>query len=232
MSDERSPNHHNGTRNGAARIVAPRNGATANGAAAAVAPPTSALLLPADRAGRLQTLTHELLLTLGEDTSREGLRATPGRVQRSLEFLTQGYGQDPREVVGDALFPDSGEELVLVRDVELYSLCEHHLLPFFGRVQIGYRPNGKVIGLSKLPRLVDVFARRLQIQERLSRQIAEAVLEVTGAHGVGVVIEASHLCVMMRGVEQRASTTVTSALLGSINEDPRERDEFLAWVRR
>jgi GTP cyclohydrolase I len=145
--------------------------------------------------------------------------------------LTQGYQQDPRDVVGDALFDVEYDEMVLVRDVEVYSLCEHHLLPFFGRVQVGYVPRGKIVGLSKIPRLVDVFARRLQVQERLTREIAQAIQDVLDPTGVGVVIEASHLCMMMRGVEKQQSTTRTSCLLGQLREDARTRAEFLDATR-
>jgi GTP cyclohydrolase I len=180
----------------------------------------------------LEAATHDLLLGVGEDPTRDGLVDTPRRVRKSMELLTQGYRLDPRDVVGDALFEVEYDELVLVRDIELYSLCEHHLLPFFGKAHIGYLPRGKVVGLSKLPRLVDVFARRLQVQERMTRQIAECIQELLDPAGVGVIIEASHLCMMMRGVEKQQSTTRTSTLLGAFRDDDRARAEFLALVGR
>jgi GTP cyclohydrolase I len=176
----------------------------------------------------LETSARDILIGVGEDPSRDGLRDTPARVRKSLELLTEGYRLDPREVLGDALYEVEYDDLVLVRDVELYSLCEHHLLPFFGKAHIGYLPRGRVVGLSKLPRLVDVFARRLQIQERLTCQIAECIQELVEPAGVGVVIEASHLCMMMRGVEKQQSTTRTSMLLGRLRDDERARAEFLA----
>ena len=185
-----------------------------------------------DRHAALQGLTRLTLAALGEDVERDGLIDTPRRVQESLEFLTNGYNVDPAVVVGDALFEESYDEMVLVRDIELYSLCEHHMLPFFGKVHIGYLPRGKVVGLSKLPRLVDVYARRLQVQERLTRQIAESIQELLEPAGVGVVIEASHLCMMMRGVQKQNSSTVTSCLLGDFRYDLRTRSEFLELVNR
>jgi GTP cyclohydrolase IA len=169
---------------------------------------------------------------LGEDPEREGLVKTPDRVAAAMEWLTQGYRQTAAEVVGDALFTESHENMVVVRDIELYSLCEHHLLPFFGKAHIAYIPDGKVVGLSKLPRIVDVFARRLQVQERLTDEIAQAISDVLKPRGVGVVIEASHLCMMMRGVEKQGSQTITSAVRGSFRTDPRTRDEFMRLVRR
>jgi GTP cyclohydrolase I len=179
---------------------------------------------------RLEAAARDLLIGVGEDPERDGLLDTPARVRKSLEQLTAGYRLDPAEVVGNALFEVEYDELVLVRDIELYSLCEHHLLPFFGKAHIGYLPRGRVIGLSKLPRLVEIFARRLQVQERLTRQIAECVQEILDPVGVGVVIEASHLCMMMRGVETQQSTTRTSTLLGQVRDDDRARAEFLALV--
>ena len=176
----------------------------------------------------LESAARNLLVGVGEDPSRDGLIDTPVRVRKSLELLTEGYRLDPREVVGDALFEVEYDELVLLRDIEVYSLCEHHLLPFFGKAHVGYLPRGRVVGLSKIPRLVDIFARRLQVQERLTRQIAECVQEILDPAGVGVVIEASHLCMMMRGVEKQGSTTRTSMLLGRLREDDRSRTEFLA----
>ena len=176
----------------------------------------------------LESATRDLLVGVGEDPTRDGLIDTPTRVRKSLEALTEGYRLDPREVVGEAMFEVEYDELVLVRDIEVYSLCEHHLLPFFGKAHVGYLPRGRVVGLSKIPRLVDVFARRLQVQERLTRQIAECIQEILDPAGVGVVIEASHFCMMMRGVEKQHSTTRTSTLLGQLREDDRARAEFLA----
>ena len=180
----------------------------------------------------LETLARRMLATLGEDPEREGLVDTPKRVAESLVYLTEGYGADPRQVVGSALYEHEGDDLVTVRDIPFYSLCEHHLLPFFGRCHVGYLPAGKVIGLSKLPRLVDVFAHRLQLQERLTRQIAEAIDRGLLPHGVAVVMEARHLCVEMRGVEKADSDTVTSCLLGGFREDAALRAEFMDLTRR
>jgi GTP cyclohydrolase I len=171
-----------------------------------------------------------LLELLGEDPARAGLVRTPHRVAEALRWLTRGYRQDVAEVVGGALFEEAHESMVLVRDIELYSLCEHHLLPFFGKAHIAYVPDGRIVGLSKLPRIVDVFARRLQVQERLTDQIADAIEEVLRPRGVGVVIEASHLCMMMRGVEKQNSRTVTSAMRGVFRDCPMTRDEFLRLV--
>jgi GTP cyclohydrolase IA len=179
-----------------------------------------------------EELIRELLGQLGEDPDREGLRDTPQRVRKSLDFLTNGYAQDPRTVLGTAIFEENYNQMVLVKDIELYSLCEHHLLPFFGKAHVAYIPNGRIVGLSKLPRLVDVFSRRLQVQERLTTQIAETLWELLQPRGVGVVIEASHLCMMMRGVQKQNSQTVTSCLLGSFSEDQQTRAEFLNLVRR
>ena len=164
---------------------------------------------------------------LGEDPDREGLARTPGRVARSLAWLTRGYQQDAQSAVGEGVFEERHDNMVMVRDIELYSLCEHHLLPFFGKAHIAYIPAGRILGLSKLPRIVDVFARRLQVQERLTAQIAQAVDDVLKPRGVGVVVEAVHLCMMMRGVEKQNSKTITSALLGSFRDDAKTRDEFL-----
>jgi GTP cyclohydrolase I len=176
--------------------------------------------IPEPESDDLQEIARALLVALGEDPAREGLIDTPRRVAESLSFLTDGYGVDPRAVVGDALFEHRGDDAVVVRDIPFYSLCEHHLLPFFGRVHIGYLPAGRVIGLSKLSRLVDLYARRLQLQERFTRQIAEAIDEVAAPRGVGVIVEARHLCVEMRGVARTDSDTVTSCLLGSMRDDP------------
>lgn len=170
---------------------------------------------------------HRILLALGEDPTRQGLLKTPERVDIALRWLTRGYQMSVAEEVGDAVFDEPHENMILVRDIELYSLCEHHLLPFFGRAHVAYLPNGRILGLSKVPRIVEVFARRLQVQERLTDQIADAVMEVLAPQGVGVVIEAVHLCMMMRGVEKQNSRTVTSALRGAFRRDGKTRDEFL-----
>lgn len=175
----------------------------------------------------LSQLVRRQLELLGEDPERQGLLKTPDRVALSLAWLTRGYEQDVRKVIGDALFDESHENMVMVRDIELYSLCEHHMLPFYGRAHIAYIPNGRIVGLSKLPRIVDVFAQRLQVQERLTDQIAEAICEILEPRGVGVVIEAYHLCMMMRGVQKQNSKTITSALRGVFRDDPKTRDEFL-----
>jgi GTP cyclohydrolase I len=172
-------------------------------------------------------LVRDQLRLLGEDPAREGLQRTPRRVARSMAWLTRGYRQDAYSAVGEGVFAEEHDHMVMVRDIELYSLCEHHLLPFFGKAHIAYIPAGRILGLSKLPRLVEVFARRLQVQERLTAQIADAVQEVLNPRGVGVVIEAMHLCMMMRGVEKQNSKTITSALLGSFRDDAKTRDEFL-----
>jgi GTP cyclohydrolase I len=172
-------------------------------------------------------LVRRQLELLGEDPTRPGLVRTPHRVARSMAWLTRGYEVDLKEAVGQGIFDDEHDNMIMVRDVELYSLCEHHLLPFFGKAHIAYIPNGRILGLSKLPRIVDMFARRLQVQERLTGEIAEAVQESVNPFGVGVVIEASHLCMMMRGVEKQNSMTITSALLGTFRDDAKTRDEFL-----
>jgi GTP cyclohydrolase I len=173
----------------------------------------------------------ELLEAIGEDPQREGLLRTPTRAARAFEFLTNGYRQSIDEVVNGAIFESEASEIVLVKDIELYSMCEHHLLPFIGRAHVAYIPNGKVIGLSKVARLVDVFARRLQIQENLTIQIADALMKTLHPAGVGVVVEAKHLCMMMRGVEKQNSSMKTSCLLGSFKDDARTRSEFLALLR-
>jgi GTP cyclohydrolase I len=171
-----------------------------------------------------------MLTQLGEDPARDGLQATPERVARSLAFLTHGYGVDPREVVGNAVFDAEYDEMVVVRDLEVYSLCEHHLLPFFGRCHIAYLPRDKIVGLSKLGRLADLYARRLQVQERLTTEIANAINDILDPKGVGVVIEAQHLCMMMRGVEKQNSRAVTSCMLGRFKTDARTRSEFLTLI--
>jgi GTP cyclohydrolase IA len=177
-----------------------------------------------------QTLIHEILEQLGEDPTREGLRQTPARVEASLKWLTRGYGMDVNQVVGDAVFEEKHESMICVRDIEIYSMCEHHMLPFFGKAHVAYIPDGRIVGLSKIPRVVEVFARRLQVQERLTDQVAEAICQVLKPLGVGVVIEAYHLCMMMRGVEKQNSKTVTSSLRGAFRDDGKTRDEFLRLV--
>jgi len=179
----------------------------------------------------LEGLVTQLLRELGEDPAREGLLKTPSRVARSWRFLTSGYEKDVDKVLNGALYAVACDEMVIVKNIELFSLCEHHLLPFFGNCHVAYIPRGKVIGLSKIPRLVDVFARRLQVQERLTTQIAETIMEKINPLGVGVVIEAKHLCMIMRGVEKQNSVAVTSALLGSFRKDVQTRNEFLSLVR-
>jgi GTP cyclohydrolase I len=179
----------------------------------------------------LPRLVQKLLGQLGEDPAREGLVDTPERVARSLRALTDGYNQDARDAVGDALFDQDYDEMVVVRDIPFYSLCEHHLLPFFGVAHVAYAPQGRVVGLSKVPRLVDVYAHRLQLQERMTRQIAEGLEEVTQPGGVAVVVEARHLCMEMRGVEKSGGQTVTSCMLGCFRDDARTRAEFLQLIR-
>jgi GTP cyclohydrolase I len=182
-------------------------------------------------AASTQELLRELLLRLGEDPDRDGLQRTPERMQKALEYLTKGYQQDAAAVLQGALFEVNYDEMVIVKDIEMFSLCEHHLLPFFGKVHVAYIPNGKVLGLSKIPRLVDIFARRLQVQERLTVQIAETIQEAIQPQGVGVVVEARHLCVMMRGVEKQHSSAVTSHMLGSFRNAEKTREEFLSLIR-
>ncbi len=180
----------------------------------------------------LEKLVRRQLELIGEDPARDGLLDTPERVARSLSWLTRGYDMNVADVVGDAVFEEAHESMVMVRDIELYSMCEHHMLPFFGRAHIAYIPDGRIVGLSKLPRLVEVFARRLQVQERLTEQIADAIESVLRPRGVGVVIEAVHLCMMMRGVEKQNSETITSALRGEFRECQMTRDEFLGLAHR
>ncbi len=181
----------------------------------------------ADAMRAFEATVRAQLELVGEDPNREGLLKTPNRVAKSLSWLTRGYEQNAKDVIGDALFDEAHENMVMVRDIEMYSMCEHHMLPFFGRVHVAYIPNGKIVGLSKLPRVVDVFARRLQVQERLGEQIANALEEVLQPRGVGVVIEAIHLCMMMRGVEKQSSRTITSSLRGLFRDDAKTRSEFL-----
>ncbi|HEX3740122.1 MAG TPA: GTP cyclohydrolase I FolE [Terriglobales bacterium] len=179
-----------------------------------------------------EELVREMLVRLGEDPQREGLLRTPERVQKAMEFLTRGYSEDPETLLKNALFTVNYDEMVIVKDVEMFSLCEHHMLPFFGKVHVAYIPNGKVIGLSKIPRLIEIFSRRLQIQERLTTQIAEIIQKVIQPQGVGVVIEARHLCMMMRGVEKQHSAAVTSSMLGCFREEQETRTEFLSLIRQ
>ncbi len=181
-----------------------------------------------DRMLEFENIIRRELELIGEDPHREGLVKTPERVAKAMSWLTRGYAMDVSDVVGDAVFEEAHASMVMVRDIEFYSMCEHHMLPFFGKAHIAYIPNGKIVGLSKLPRIVEVFARRLQVQERLTEQVADAIQEVLQPEGVGVVIEAVHLCMMMRGVEKQASSTITSALKGSFKEDAKTRDEFLS----
>jgi GTP cyclohydrolase I len=179
-----------------------------------------------------EDLVKEMLVRLGEDPEREGLLRTPARVHKAFEFLVRGYNEDPEALLKNALFTVSYDEMVIVKDVEVFSLCEHHMLPFFGKVHVAYIPNGKVIGLSKIPRLIEIFSRRLQIQERLTTQIAETIQKVIQPQGVGVVIEARHLCMMMRGVEKQHSAAVTSSMLGCFREEQETRTEFLSLIRQ
>ena len=177
-------------------------------------------------------LVRDILAGVGENPDREGLEKTPERVEKALKFLTRGYEQDPHEILNAALFTVTYDEMVVVKDIDLYSLCEHHLLPFHGKAHVAYLPNGKVVGLSKIPRVVDVFARRLQVQERLTVEIAEAIQSALHPRGVGVIIEAEHFCMMMRGVEKQNSVAVTSCMLGAFRERQPTREEFLSLIRR
>ena len=179
---------------------------------------------------KFENLVKQMLDLLGEDSSREGLIKTPSRVAKAYEFLTSGYTQNPKDVLNDALFSSSNNEMVLIKDIEFYSLCEHHLLPIIGRVHVAYIPNGKVVGLSKIPRMVNIFARRLQIQEQMTEQIATAIQDVIKPLGVGVVVQARHMCVEMRGVEKINSTTTTSALRGSFIKNANTRKEFFDLI--
>ncbi|HEV2521835.1 MAG TPA: GTP cyclohydrolase I FolE [Candidatus Acidoferrales bacterium] len=174
---------------------------------------------------------RRILLSIGEDPNRDGLRRTPERFEKAFRFLTSGYHQDPEKLLNGAMFSVCYDQMVLVKDIEFYSLCEHHLIPFFGKCHVAYIPDKKVVGLSKIPRLVNMFARRLQIQERLTNQIANAIQQKIVPLGVGVVVEARHLCMVMRGVEKESSQTVTSAMLGSFKENPKTREEFLSLIR-
>ena len=185
----------------------------------------------AAKLARMEDTFRNLLEAIGENPQREGLLRTPSRAAHAFEFLTNGYRQNLDEIVNDAIFSSEASEIILVKDIELYSMCEHHLLPFIGRAHVAYIPNGKVIGLSKIARIVDVFARRLQIQEQLTVQIADALMKCLAPNGVGVVVEAKHLCMMMRGVEKQNSVMKTSCLLGSFKEDARTRSEFLSLLK-
>jgi GTP cyclohydrolase I len=187
------------------------------------------VLRPAE--GGIAKLVSKLLKELGEDPKREGLKATPDRVERSLRELTSGASMAVADVIGEGVFTEDCSEMVLVKDIEFYSLCEHHMLPFYGRVHVAYIPNGRIIGLSKIPRIVDVFARRLQVQERMTQQIAQALQDALQPKGVGVVADAHHLCMMMRGVQKQNSSALTSCLLGAFQTDSKTRNEFLNFVR-
>jgi len=192
----------------------------------------SSIETPTLTSASFEELVREMIVRLGEDPSREGLASTPGRVHRAFEFLLKGYKEDPEALVRKALFTCTYDEMVIVKDVEMFSLCEHHMLPFFGKVHVAYIPNGKVIGLSKIPRLIEIFSRRLQIQERLTTQIAETIQNTIEPQGVGVVIEARHLCMMMRGVEKQHSAAVTSSMLGCFRDEQETRTEFLSLIRQ
>ena len=179
----------------------------------------------------LEKLTQLTLVQIGEDPTREGLIDTPKRVAKALEYLTSGYQSNVDEVINNAVFEDACDEMVLVKDIEFYSLCEHHMLPFFGRAHVAYLPQGRVIGLSKIARIIDVFARRLQVQERLTSQVADALMDALAPHGVAVVMEADHFCMMMRGVQKQNSSTITSAMRGSFKTDPSTRAEFMGLIK-
>ena len=181
---------------------------------------------------RIEALIEELLREIGEDPERQGLVRTPGRVARSFEFLTQGYQLDPQKILNDAVFEESYNEMVIVKDIDFYSLCEHHLLPFFGRAHVAYVPNGRIVGLSKIARLVEMYSRRLQVQERLTNQIARVIEKVLQPRGVAVIIEAQHLCMMMRGVQKQNSYAISSAMVGEFESDPKTRAEFVQLTRR
>ncbi len=179
----------------------------------------------------VENLIKELLLKLGEDPDREGLLKTPSRVAKSLNYLTKGYNESVEEVVNGALFNEDLDEMVIIRDIDIFSMCEHHMLPFFGKCHVAYLPNKKIIGLSKIPRIVEIFARRLQVQERLTTQIAEAINNSVNPHGVAVTIEATHLCTVMRGVEKQNTVAITSAMLGKFKTDSKSRSEFLSMIQ-
>jgi GTP cyclohydrolase I len=183
-----------------------------------------------EKAKKFEEAVKTILELIGEDPNREGLIKTPHRVYKAFEYLCEGYKMDPKKVLNDALFESSNDEMVLVRDIEFYSMCEHHILPIIGRVHVAYIPDGKVVGLSKIPRMVNIYARRLQIQEQMTEQIADAILETIQPKGVGVVVEARHMCMEMRGVEKINSTTVSSALRGLFKSDARTREEFMSMI--
>ena len=178
-----------------------------------------------------ENIVRQMLVRIGEQPERQGLQRTPLRVAKAMDFLTSGYSMTVQDVVKNAVFEEKCEEMVIVKDIEFYSMCEHHILPFFGKAHVAYLPNNKVIGLSKIARIVDVFARRLQVQERLTNQIADAMMEILSPHGVGVIIEASHFCMMMRGVQKQNSSTVTSAMRGSFRENARSRAELMDLIK-
>ena len=179
-----------------------------------------------------QDAVRTMLASLGEDPDREGLDKTPERVEKALRFLTKGYGEDPKQVINDALFTVTYDEMVIIKDIDVFSMCEHHLLPFYGKAHVAYIPNGKVVGLSKIPRIVDMFARRLQVQERLTVQVAETIRDAIQPKGVGVVVEAVHFCMIMRGVEKQNSVAVTSCMRGTFREQLMTREEFLSLIRK
>jgi GTP cyclohydrolase I len=207
-----------------------KEGSVSRSRSAASRSPSSTPLAEHDSLQALETNAHEMLKLLGENPEREGLVRTPHRHARALQFLTSGYQSDFKKLVGGALFEAESSELVLVRDIELYSLCEHHLLPFFGKAHVAYIPNRKIIGLSKIPRIVDAYARRLQVQERLTSQVADHLVEILDPLGVAVILESVHLCMMMRGVEKQNSTTLTSAMRGVFRDDARSRHELLTLI--
>jgi GTP cyclohydrolase I len=183
-----------------------------------------------EHAAEIEELVHSLLVHIGEDPDRQGLTKTPERVAKSYAYLTRGYDQDPYEVLGDAVFDEHYDEMVLVKDIDVFSLCEHHMLPFFGKCHVAYIPTRRIAGLSKIARLVEIYARRLQVQERMTREIGRCIEEVLRPEGVGVIIEANHMCMMMRGIEKQNSAAVTSCMLGSFREDPKVRSEFLRLI--
>jgi GTP cyclohydrolase I len=182
------------------------------------------------KTAKMEELVGQMLEQLGEDPRREGLLQTPRRVAKAFQFLTRGYGQDVHEVLNAAVFKEKYNEMVIVKEIDFFSMCEHHMLPFYGRVHVAYIPNGKILGLSKIPRIVEVFSRRLQVQERMTQQIADTLYEALNPDGVGVVIEARHMCMMMRGVEKQNSLATTSAMLGSFRDDVKTRQEFLTLI--
>jgi GTP cyclohydrolase I len=181
---------------------------------------------------KIEGLIEDLLHEIGEEPGRQGLLRTPGRVARSFEFLTQGYQLDPQKILNDAVFEESYNEMLIVKDIDFYSLCEHHLLPFFGRAHVAYIPNGRIVGLSKIARLVEMYSRRLQVQERLTNEIARVIEKVLQPRGVGVIVEAQHLCMMMRGVQKQNSYAISSAMIGEFESDPKTRGEFMQLIHK